>query len=131
MKGLNAYRRTAVTTSDPMDILVALYDGFLRHCARAQVAMTEGQRAEAGQLLSKAIAIISELQASLDNRHAPEFADRLSALYSFIMQQLLAANVQRDPAMLDDVMRIMRDLRDAWAEAAIQVRSSPPNAPQG
>lgn len=123
MKGINAYRRTAVTTSDPMDILVALYDGYLRHTAVAEVALHKGERARAGEAIGKAIAIVTELQASIDFRHDTAFGERLSALYSWVIQTLIAANVEQSRERVAETIGVMTELRSAWAEAAVNVRS--------
>ena len=123
MKGINAYRRTAVTTSDPMDILVALYDGYLRHTAVADGSLQKGDRARAGEALGKAIAIVTELQASIDFRHDTEFGERLSAIYSWIIQTLIKANVEQSRDRVAETVGVMTELRSAWAEAAVNVRS--------
>ncbi len=123
MRGVKAYQKTAITTSDPMDLLVRLYDGFLRHGHQAQELLGQGQRGPAGQALSKAIAIVNELQVSLQRATNEEFTDRLSAVYTFVIQELVQANLRGDPERLSDVIRIMSELRDAWAQAAAGLRS--------
>jgi flagellar protein FliS len=106
-----------------MDILVALYDGFLRHTAAAELALTKGERAKAGEAIGKAIAIVTELQASIDFRHDAQFGERLSALYSWVIQTLIKANVEQSPARVVETTGVMRELRSAWAEAAVNVRA--------
>lgn len=123
MRGLKAYKKTAITTSDPMDLLVALYDGFLRFGMQAREQLQREDRGAAGASLSKAIAIVNELNVSLDSGQGEEFAERLGAVYTFVMQELVQCNLKGDPERLDAVLELMRGLRDAWAEAAVGLRS--------
>lgn len=122
MRGIKAYRRAAAVSSDPMDLVVALYDGFLRFCYTAKRGIEEGSPAESGMALSKAMDIVSELRISLDPNQDAEFTDRLANIYAYVNQQLLQANLHRDTARIDEVVRLMTELREAWAEAAIKLR---------
>lgn len=124
MKAVNAYRKTSVSTADPMQIVVALYDGMLRHLTAAQIAFEAGDRAEAGTRIGKAIAIVCELDASLDSKQGGEFGIQLSNLYSWFNQELLQVSMTRDSARLAPVVQMISELRDAWHTAAISLRSA-------
>ena len=63
----------------------------------------------------KAIAIIGEgLNASLDKKVGGELAQNLSSLYDYMVMRLLAANLNNDMAALDEVARLLNDLKGAW-----------------
>ncbi|QDG51323.1 flagellar export chaperone FliS [Persicimonas caeni] len=131
MRGIKAYRRAAAVSSDPMDLVVALYDGFLRYCYTAKRGIGEGSPAQAGPALSKAMEIVNELHISLDPNQDEAFTERLSSIYVYVNQQLLQANLHRDVARIDEVIRLMTELREAWAEAAIKLRSGEASAEPG
>lgn len=124
MKGVNAYRRTSVSTADPMDIVIALYDGLIRHLTAAQIAFSEGRRAEAGERIGKALAIVNELDASLDTKTGGEFSVQLSSLYAWFTQELLQTSVTKEPYRLAPVLQILSELREAWNTAATNLRAS-------
>lgn len=128
MRGIKAYQKAAATSSDPMDLVVALYDGFLRSCYEAKRGLEANDPAAAGPALSKAIAIVNELRIALDSTQDPEFTDRLAGIYQYVSQQLLQANLERNADRVDEVVGLMGELRDAWAEAAVELRSSNQNA---
>ena len=123
MSGTRSYRRMAVTTADPMQILVALYDGLLRHMHSAKIALEEGDAQRVGNALSKALAIISELDASVDESQDPQFSQQLCAIYAWASHELIQSNVHRDPARVEQVIPLFKELRDAWADAATKVRA--------
>ena len=123
MKAINAYKRTAVTTADPMSILVSLYDGFIGHVEAARLAYQRGDRAMAGERTGKAMAIVNELQACLDDSQDPEFTERLAAVYDFVGQELMKAAFNNDGSNLGAVTDVMKELRDAWSEASHQLRA--------
>lgn len=124
MKAINAYKKASVATGDRMSILVALYDGFISKTQAARQAYDDGARARAGECSSKALAIVQELSASLDHGPDPEFAERLASIYEYVESQLMKASLENDGSHLDDVLALMSDLRDAWAEGARQLRGA-------
>jgi flagellar protein FliS len=123
MKAINAYKKTAVTTADPMSILVALYDGFISHVEAARLAYERGDRATAGERTGKAMAIVNELQACLDDSQEPEFTARLASVYDFVGQELMSAAFDYNGSRLDEVVALMKELRDAWSDASQQLRA--------
>src|SRR5579884_2100577 len=94
---LARYAAVKVTTANPGQLLVMLYDGLLRFLREAQAAMRADDRARAGERISRAHAILEHLMAGLDPTHAPELCDRLRSLYVFCMHHLVRANLDRDP----------------------------------
>jgi flagellar protein FliS len=75
-----------------------------------------------GQSISKAMAIIGEgLNASLDKKAGGELAENLSALYTYMVKRLVDANVNNDPAALDEVTRLLGELKEAWDSIRPQV----------
>jgi flagellar secretion chaperone FliS len=113
----HAYRESAVLTATPEQLVVMLYDGANRFLTQSAVAMREGRAGVAGEKLRRAEAIIDELLATLD-LSVGEVAERLQALYLFFKEHLMAARLKQDPAKVDDVARLMRELRSAWAAIA-------------
>jgi flagellar protein FliS len=113
----NAYRESAVLTATPEQLVVMLYDGANRFLTQSAVAMREGRAGLAGEKLRRAEAIIDELLATLD-MSVGEIAERLQALYLFFKDHLMAARLHQDAAKVEEVARLMRELRGAWAGIA-------------
>ncbi len=117
---LAAYRSTSahagVAASDPHGLVVMLMDGALERIAAARGLMTHGGGIEKAQLLQRAIAIIDELRNSLNVKAGGELAGNLDALYEFMSMRLVQANASNKPEMLDDVSRLMNEIRAAWLQ---------------
>jgi flagellar secretion chaperone FliS len=110
-----AYREASVMTASPEQLVVMLYDGAGRFLRQAEGAMNGGGTwLQASQKLSRAEAIIDELLATLD-MDAGEIAERLQAIYVFCKTRPTEARLERDPGRVDQVARLLADLRDAWA----------------
>jgi flagellar secretion chaperone FliS len=113
----NVYRESAVLTATPEQLVVMLYDGANRFLTQSAVAMRDGRAGLAGEKLRRAEAIIDELLATLD-LSVGEVAERLQALYLFFKEHLSAARLEQNAAKVDDVARLMRELRAGWAGIA-------------
>jgi flagellar protein FliS len=83
----------------------------------AKQHMQRREIAAKGQALSKAILIIeSGLKASLDVKAGGELGERLAALYTYMGDRLLRANLHNRPEIVDEVSRLLSELRGAWAQ---------------
>ncbi len=106
---------SGVTVADPHKLISMLYQGALLAIANAKNAMLRKDIPAKGAAISKAIAIIDEgLNASLDKNVEGGLAQNLSALYGYMCTRLLAANLKNDVAALDEVARLLNDLKGAW-----------------
>ena len=113
----NAYRQSAVLTAPPERLVVLLYDGARRFLTQAAAAMKERRADVAAERLTRAEAIIDELLATLD-LSAGEVAEQLQTLYLFFRRRLAEARVHQDAARVEEVIRLLAELRGAWAEIA-------------
>ena len=117
----NAYANvgleTGVEAADPHKLVLMLYDGALFALNDARVHMNNHAIAAKGQALSKAIQIISSgLKASLDMKAGGELGVRLGALYDYMCDRLLRANLHNRVEIIDEVSKLLGELRDAWAQ---------------
>ena len=109
-----AYREASVMTASPEQLVVMLYDGAGRFLRQAEGSMVEGSWLQASEKLTRAEAIIDELLATLD-MDAGEIAERLQAIYVFCKTRLIEARIERDPVRVEQVARLLAELRGAWA----------------
>ena len=106
---------SSVTAAGPVKLISMLYQGALLAIANAKNGIMRKDIPAKGAAISKAIAIIGEgLNASLDKKVGGELAQNLSSLYDYMVMRLLAANLNNDMAALDEVARLLNDLKGAW-----------------
>lgn len=113
-----AYRDSSVLTAPPERLVVMLYDGAHRFLFQAAHAMREGDIASMNSRMQRAEAIIAELRATLNHEEGGEIAGRLEAIYAFCQRHLLEARLKRDPQRIEQVMKLLAELRDAWDQIA-------------
>lgn len=116
------YKTVQVTTCSPGELLVMLYNGLFRFLGEAANAIKAGDRAVAGERIGRSHDILAELVAGLNPIHAPELCDNLQGLYFFCMSRIVEANLHQDATRIEDVLRILSPLREAWT---IAVRGAP------
>jgi len=109
----------AVETSDPHGLVLMLFDGAIAAISLARIHMAAGEIPQKGMAISRAIDLVTNgLQASLDKEAGGELAERLAALYEYMAQRLLFANLKSSVAALDEVAELLSSLREAWAAIA-------------
>ncbi|MFO0676848.1 MAG: flagellar export chaperone FliS [Polyangiaceae bacterium] len=121
---LARYQKVQVTTCSNERLLVMLFDGLVRFVEEAAAALDEGDRPRLGERVGKALAILEHLTGTLNRTEAPELCERLEGTYLFAMSRLTEANVRKERRALEDVLRILVPLRDAWRVAVEQVEAS-------
>jgi flagellar secretion chaperone FliS len=118
------YLGDSITTASPHQLLVMLYDRLALDLVRGESAMAAGDREGASVQLQHAQEIVLELQASL-RVDIWDGGPRLSALYAWLLSELIRANMKGDLRRIADCRAIVEPLRDAWTEAAASLASSP------
>jgi len=106
----------ATATADPHQLILMLFEGARVAISMARLHMERKEIPEKGAAISKAIDIINNgLLASLDSENGGQLAERLAALYEYISQRLLWANLKNNVAALDEANRLLGELQSAWA----------------
>lgn len=121
--GAHAYTRldieTGVLTATPHQLTAMLFDGAIGALHQALAEMRQGHIDAKGRAISKAIMIIdSGLRASLDKTAGGQLAEQLDALYEYMSRRLLLANLRHDTAMIEEVQRLLGELRAGWQAIA-------------
>lgn len=117
--GSNAYAAVSVESgvlaADPHKLIAMLYQGALLAIANAKNSILRKDIAAKGKAISHAMLIIDEgLKASLDKNVGGELAQNLDALYGYMCTRLLSANINNDVTALDEVSRLLDELKGAW-----------------
>ena len=116
---INAYNKvgidSGVVSADPHKLISLLYQGALLAITNAKSGIARGDIASRGKAISHAILIIdSGLSASLNKEVGGDLALNLAALYEYMSHRLLAANLSSDVKALDEVAKLLGELKEAW-----------------
>lgn len=125
----NPYQRTAaeigVAAADPHQLITMLFDGFTAAVAEARGALRRHDVTQKCSALTRAVRIVDEgLRAALDMGAGGELARDLGQLYDYVSRRLTEANLRNDEALLDECLRLMQPVHEAWIAIS-------PRAPQG
>jgi flagellar protein FliS len=123
---LDRYRQMDVAAMTPAQRIVALYARLVLSFKPARLAIDTGDIVAREQRLDHAAAILHELAASLDRQQGGEIAERLAALYTWLIGECLQIHLAPEPRRLDAVITITQELHQAWADAARQIPVAQP-----
>ena len=118
------YLGDRIATASPQQLLVMLYDRLALDLERGEDFLVRGDRDEARKQLQHAQEIVLELHATL-KVELWEGGPRLAALYVWLVQELIQANLKGDVRRVRDCRKVVEPLRDAWREAAASLAALP------
>ncbi|MGD8387682.1 MAG: flagellar export chaperone FliS [Desulfobacteraceae bacterium] len=120
-----AYSKIQVqSTERKEDVVLLLFEEAIKRVRQARAGIEAGSPKIRGENISRALAIVSELDCALDRTLNLDMVDNLSRLYQYLIQQMTVANVQNDVSALDPVESILKDLHEAFQQAALEVRTA-------
>ena len=123
-RGAEVYRRTNVHTRSPLELVVMLYDGLLQSLGEARSATDRKDVPARTRAVSRALAIVTELQGTLNMKDGGKIAEELDRLYAFSISRLLDVTTKQDAKGIDDVLKVLTPLRDAWSQVAQEAAAS-------
>jgi len=120
---------SGVNSADPHKLISMLYQGALLEIANAKNGIMRKDIPAKGKAISHAISIIDEgLNGCLDKEAGGDLAQNLASLYGYMSMRLITANLNNDLTVLDEVARLLNDLKSAW-DSIRQTNTAPAAAP--
>ncbi|WP_087021631.1 flagellar export chaperone FliS [Thaumasiovibrio subtropicus] len=119
MRGsLKAYKKVSIdsqlTSASPHRVIQMLMAGAIERLIQGKAAMSQGEVAQKGERLGKALDIVMSLRACLSMEEGGEISENLDALYDFMIRQITLANQDNNPQPIDDVVEMLREIKSAW-----------------
>ncbi len=109
-----AYKNNSIQTASPAELTLMLYDGAIKFCNIALGAMENNDIEKANNNIVKAENIIVEFRSTLDFKYP--VAQDFDRVYDWIYRRLVEANIKKDTEVLEDALRLIREMRDTWKE---------------
>lgn len=109
------YKNNSVFTATKEELTLMLYDGALKFCNQAIVAVEAKDYEKANDLIIKVENIIREFQLTLNRDY--EISDSLAPMYEYMHRRLIEGNIKKDNAILEEIRDLIREFRDTWKEA--------------
>ncbi len=115
------YRQTQVQTASAEQLVLMLYDGAIRFSLKAGDCIARKDMTEANNALIRVQEIIDELMIGV-NPQAGQIAEQLTLMYDYLQRRATEANLKKDPAVVQELLRFFREMRSTWAEAIALAR---------
>ena len=112
--GYQQYERNRILTASPAELTLMLYEGAIKFANIAVMSIEKGDVQKAHINIVKTERIIEEFRATLDHKYP--VAEDFEAVYSYVYDRLVEANMTKDPEILQEVLRHLRTMRDTWKE---------------
>lgn len=126
MTGRESYLEARILSSDPLELVCLMYQHAIDAVRDARNHLAGGQIAARSRAISKAIAIVGELNTSLDHNVAGVISRSLEQLYQYMTGRLTEANLRQKDAPLAEVEALLVTLADGWKR--IRAPQAPPPA---
>lgn len=123
------YQKGAVNGASPLQLVIMLYDGAIRFMEAGKYGIEHKDLELQNQNLQKAQRIVMELMSCLDMDKGGEIAKNLLALYSYVLNELVEANVGDKTEPVDRCIKILCELRESWVEVEKMTRIQANEAP--
>lgn len=115
-----SYREMEILSASPGRLVVMMFDHLMVQFERARIAIDRGDIELQTVSLGKARAIVSELLATLDFEKGGEIAAQLSALYTFMLSEMVDIGFRRDSKAVSRLAFMATELRDGFSGAVAQ-----------
>ena len=114
------YRDNKILTATPAELTLMLYEGAIKFCNIALMAIEKDDIVKANTNLQKAQKIILELRATLDFNYS--VANQFDMVYDYIYRRLVESNIKKDKEILEEALGYIREMRDTWKEVMKQAK---------
>ena len=108
------YNNSKVLSASPGELTLMLYDGMIRFCNLAEVAVEKKDIAKAHTNIMKMQRIIDYLRQTLDMNYP--VAEDFERMYIYLSQRMVEANMKKDLEILQEINGHLHAIRDNWKE---------------
>jgi flagellar protein FliS len=123
------YRQTQIETATQSRLIIMLHDGAIRFLQQAITAMKEKDYYHQSYYINRALAVIDHLWATLNLKEGGEIAAALAKLFPYLRERLAQGNLGDDIGAIEEVLKHIRTLRDAWVAVEELKANSEPKEP--
>lgn len=107
-----AYVGAKAVTSSKEELVLMLFDGAVKFCNMAKLALERGELDKVNTNLTKAKDIILEFRNNLDFQYS--VAKDFDNMYAYIYDTLTRANVKKDMELIDEALNRIKTMRETW-----------------
>lgn len=108
------YNNSKILTASPGELTLMLYDGAIKFCNVAILAIEQKDIQKAHTNIIKVEKIVEYLRQTLDMKF--EVSLDFERIYVYVEKRLIQANIKKDKEIMEEVTGHLRSVRDTWKE---------------
>ena len=108
------YNTNKVLMASPAELTLMLYDGAIKFCNIAEMAIEQNDIQKAHTNIVKVQRVIEYLRQTLDMKYP--VAQDFENIYVYLERRLVQANMKKDLEILKEVNEHLHSVRDTWKE---------------
>lgn len=116
------YRINSIYTMTGAELVITLYDEMVKKLNQSKILIEHGDQDRANEYIDKVREIIKHLKITLEP--GSDISDNLTSIYNFLNVELIKIKANKSGKGIDEVLDIIKELRDAWKEADKNVRTT-------
>lgn len=109
------YKKTSVNTMTKGELLILLFDEAIKRLNQSKILMENSDFNNANINLEKTRKIFNHLIVTLDDKY--NLSQELSDMYKFFNSEIIKASSMKSTKYIEEIIPIIKDLRNTWAEA--------------
>ncbi len=113
-KAFRQYNRSSIETADKLELVIMCYDKVILCLQQAKDHIADQEVTKKAEKIKKTLAIINELQGSLDLDKGGNIATSLDSLYTYLTNRIVLADIQKNFSIFDECINILRELKSGW-----------------
>lgn len=114
--GYQSYKNQSVMTMTPGEMLLLLYDELTKRLVRAELALKKEDYTLFDVSVQRCVDIVQYLKDTLNYNY--EISKELNTMYDFFLYELSRVSAGRKQGVIEELKPLVKDMRDAFAEAA-------------
>jgi flagellar protein FliS len=112
------YKRQSVLTAPPVKIVAMLYEKAIQCLSQAERDIAEKRYDSVSRRIGLAQEILGELLSALDMEAGGEIAHELQRLYTFALERMMTAHIEKNGTVLRQARDVLSTLHEAWDDIA-------------
>lgn len=112
------YLEARIMSASPVELIGILYGAAQQSVREARRQLAVGNAAERSREISRAVEILVELSCALDREKGGALSGQLVELYDYMVRRLAEAHLRQEDPPLEEVLRLLATLAEAWNEVA-------------
>jgi flagellar protein FliS len=123
------YLENQVLTASPHRLHLLVVDAAIRFARQGLAAMEDSRWEAMDQAFSRARDCVTELIGGINPDVAPDIAESVKSLFTFVYRRLVLGELSRNPQNVQDALKLLQMHRETWVELGAKLQAATEQTP--